>query len=639
MNVLKFTLTIVIVAVSYASCVNIEIEPINRIKDEDIFGAEVGLLTYRSQLYTELPIEDFKYAHDKLFNDHNVVKSINSLSGESISRDVSGAATEKVGYWDDAYRLIRRANYFIENLPGYESIHGADRVKHLLGEAHFIRAYTYFALAKRYGGVPIIHRVLNYPEETMEELQIPRSSEEATWDAIADDFDYAIEAMDEKSPRSTANKYVAAAYKSRAMLYAGSIAKYNKITLKDDFNTLVCGIPAERAVGYFKQSFDAAKLLEGKFQLYMKSWAANDKEAQYKNFLEIFSEQDMGANPEIIFVKDFSEPDAVSSWDAYHVPLQGKGPNGYSQETNPTLDFIELFDGIEKDENGRFANLDGMGKYRYFDDMMAPFKNAEPRLRGTVIFPGDTWKNMTIEIRRGIFTGPVDGGINRFLPENSTSSYTSVPNLVLSSDANQTPYEVRAGVFMNPAGLTGTFNSGTTCLSGFSLRKLLDESVPTELVREQFCTTPWVDMRYAEVLLNRAEAAYELYAAGQGGDFHADAYHCIQQIRERAGAQLLTSDAELNDIEIVRKERRKELAFEHKTWWDLRRWRIIDKEQNARVYRILMPFYVKENGKYIFDARLDEKNKQYTFNTKWYYQEIPSGEISKNTNIKQNPGY
>lgn len=280
-----------------------------------------------------------------------------------------------------------------------------------------------------------------------------------------------------------------------------------------------------------------------------------------------------------------------------------------------------------------------MGKYRYFDDMMAPFKNAEPRLRGTVIFPGDTWKNMTIEIRRGIFTGPVDGGINRFLPENSTSSYTSVPNLVLSSDANQTPYEVRAGVFMNPAGLTGTFNSGTTCLSGFSLRKLLDESVPTELVREQFCTTPWVDMRYAEVLLNRAEAAYELYAAGQGGDFHADAYHCIQQIRERAGAQLLTSDAELNDIEIVRKERRKELAFEHKTWWDLRRWRIIDKEQNARVYRILMPFYVKENGKYIFDARLDEKNKQYTFNTKWYYQEIPSGEISKNTNIKQNPGY
>src|SRR5690606_23196214 len=145
----------------------------------------------------------------------------------------------------------------------------------------FIRAYTYFALAKRYGGVPIIQRVLNYPDESIEELQVPRSSEEETWDAIASDFDYAIAAMDEKSPRSTANKYVAAAYKSRAMLYAGSIAKYNTITLSDDFNSQVCGIPAARAVDYFKQSYDAAKLLEGNFQLYMKSWVAGDKEAQY----------------------------------------------------------------------------------------------------------------------------------------------------------------------------------------------------------------------------------------------------------------------------------------------------------------------------------------------------------------------
>jgi len=639
MNVLKFTFALLVGTVAYSSCLNIEIEPINRIKDEDIFGSEVGLMTYRSQLYTELPIEDFKYAHDKLFNDHNVVRSINSLSGESISRDVSGAAIENVGYWDDAYRLIRRANYFIETLPKYESIHGADRTRHLLGEAYFIRAYTYFALAKRYGGVPLIHRVLNYPEETMEELQIPRSSEEATWDAIASDFDEAIAAMDEESPRSMANKYVAAAYKSRAMLYAGSIARYNTITLADAFNSQVCGIPAARATDYFKQSFEAAKLLEGHFELYTKSWAANDKEAQYKNFLEIFSVRDMGSNPEIVFVKDFSEPDAVSSWDAYHVPLQGKGPNGYSQETNPTLDFIELFDGIQKDENGKFAFLDADGNYRYYDDMMSPFKDAEPRLRGTVIFPGDTWKNMTIEIRRGIYTGPTHGGITRFLPENSTLSYTTVPNLILSSDANQTPYEVQPGVFMNPAGLTGTFNSGTTCLSGFSLRKWLDESVPTELVRERFCTTPWIDMRYAEVLLNRAEAAYELYEAGQGAAYRTDAYQCIQLIRERAGATLLAGEADLNDMQIVRNERKKELAFEHKAWWDLRRWRVIDEEQNARVYRILMPFYVQENGKYIFDARLDEKNRKYTFNTKWYYQEIPSGEIAKNTHIKQNPGY
>ncbi|MDR1719429.1 MAG: RagB/SusD family nutrient uptake outer membrane protein [Dysgonamonadaceae bacterium] len=627
----------------FQSCVNIEVEPINRVKDTEIFGSETGLFTYRSQMYCELPIEDFKYAHDKLFNDHNCTKSINSLAGESISRDVSGAATEAVGYWNDAYTLIRRANYIIEHLPEYESIHGQDRIKHLVGEAYFIRAYTYYALAKRYGGVPIVQRVLQYPEESIEELQLPRSSEEATWDAIAADFDLAIANMDATSLRGTANKYVAAAYKSRAMLHAGSIAKYNTITLRDNFNTLVCGIPSTRANDYFKQSYDAAKLLDGKYSLYLKSWKSDDKEAQYKNFLELFSQNKSADHPEIIFVKDFSEPESVSSWDAYHVPLQGKGPSGYSQETNPTLDFIELFDGIEKDASGKFANLDASGNYRYFDDTMEPFLNVEPRLRATVILPGDVWKNMIIEIRRGIYTGSISGGISRFLAENATTAYTSTQvykdnKLVLSADANQKPYEVSPGVLMNPAGLTGTFNSGTTCLTGFSLRKLLDESIPTELVRERYCTTSWVDMRYAEVLLNRAEAAAELASAGEGNAYRADAYNCIREIRQRAGAYPLSGEADLT-LDVVRNERKKELAFEHKAWWDLRRWRTIEKEQNARVYRVAMPFYVKENGKYIFDVRLDEKNKKYTFNTKWYYQEIPSSEISKNPNIIQNPGY
>ncbi|MDR3219467.1 MAG: RagB/SusD family nutrient uptake outer membrane protein [Dysgonamonadaceae bacterium] len=627
----------------FQSCVNIEIEPINRVKDTEIFGSETGLFTYRSQMYCELPIEDFKYAHDKLFNDHNCTKSINSLAGESISRDVSGADTEKVGYWEEAYTLIRRANYFIEHLPEYEYIHGPERIKHLLGEAYFIRAYTCFALAKRYGGIPIVQRVLQYPEESIEDLQLPRNSEEETWDAIAADFDYAIANMDETGLRGTANKYVAAAYKSRAMLYAGCIARYNTITLRDNRNTLVCGIPASRANDYFKQSYEAAKIMEGKYSLYLKSWKADDKEAQYKNFLEIFSQNKAADHSEIIFVKDFNEPESVSSWDAYHVPLQGKGPNGYSQETNPTLDFVELFDGIDKDAKGKFANLDASGHYRYFDNTMEPFQNAEPRLRATVIFPGDIWKSMVIEIRRGIYTGPITGGISRFLAENATTAYTSTQvykdnKLILSADANQKPYEISPGIFMNPAGLTGTFNSGTTCLTGFSLRKLLDESVPTELVRERYCTTSWIDMRYAEVLLNRAEAACELFIAGEGNAYRTDAYNCIREIRQRAGADPLNDEVGIN-MDVVRNERKKELAFEHKAWWDMRRWRTIEKEQNTQVYRIIMPFYIKENGKYIFDVRLDEKNKKYTFNTKWYYQEIPSSEISKNPNIIQNPGY
>ena len=77
-------------------------------------------------------------------------------------------------------------------------------------------------------------------------------------------------------------------------------------------------------------------------------------------------------------------------------------------------------------------------------------------------------------------------------------------------------------------------------------------------------------------------------------------------IRERAGATLLGNVAETT-MEIVRTERRKELGFENKTWWDMKRWRTLDREQNNRIYRILMPFYADKAGKWFFDARYDEK--------------------------------
>lgn len=77
-------------------------------------------------------------------------------------------------------------------------------------------------------------------------------------------------------------------------------------------------------------------------------------------------------------------------------------------------------------------------------------------------------------------------------------------------------------------------------------------------------------MRYAEVLLNAAEAAVELSLAGapspDGSDMLSVATKAINDIRERAGANMLTAalSATNDSRDIVRKERRKELAFENK---------------------------------------------------------------------------
>ena len=55
---------------------------------------------------------------------------------------------------------------------------------------------------------------------------------------------------------------------------------------------------------------------------------------------------------------------------------------------------------------------------------------------------------------------------------------------------------------------------------------------------------------------------------------------------------------------------------------------------------MLYPYFILENGKYIFQRRTDERNAVYTFDVRWYYEPIPSDQIAKNPNLlPNNPGY
>ncbi|MRG45229.1 RagB/SusD family nutrient uptake outer membrane protein [Chitinophaga sp. SYP-B3965] len=622
--------------VCFVGCTDLDIPPMNVIQDKDVFTTEGGIRIYMARCYSELPLEDFRYSPTRGTNHFWIINPQPANTGEALSRDLNGSTTEGFNFWERAYPLLREANYFLQTLPTYAGNFQQADVNHWMGEARFIRAVTYMALVKRYGGVPIVNTVLNYPEQSIEELRVPRASEAAVYDSIAADLDFAYNNMKPTSESGRANKYVAAAFKSRAMLYAGSIAKYNQIQLFDGNQNRLCGIPATRANEYFKAAYDAAVLLEGQYSLYRKNWTAGDKAAQMQNYINLFFDATSGEN---ILIKGYKYPETVHGYDAYNVPRQLMGGNGYSSEVNPTLNLVELFDGIPKNADGTIQTLDATGKYILYTNTLDLFANAEPRLRASVIVPGDVFKNESIEIYRGIYTGAVAGGIDRLLPEGSTAPYPAA-NIVSSANAQQTPFTLPDGSKKNPAGRSGVFTAdGTAAVSGFSVRKYLDPARPTAEVLENRSDQTWIEMRYAEVLLNRAEAAYELYAGGQAGNYLQDAFNIINQIRDRAGAVLLGSIAELNNINIVRNERRKELAFENKVWWDLKRWRILDKEQNGTVYRTLMPFYAAGAGKYFFDARFDERNSRYTFDTRWYYQEIPGSEISKSQNLIQNPGY
>lgn len=465
--------------------------------------------------------------------------------------------------------------------------------------------------------------------------------------AISSDFDQAISLLPVSSPeRGRVNKNVAYGLKARAMIYAGSIAKYNDVNFRDaKTGARVCGMDPSLARDFFLHAYEAAKAVSG-YKLYKDEWKADDKKAQYTNYCHIFNNV---TNSEVMLAREFSYPDDVHGYNAYNVPHQLRGGNGYSSETNPTLDFVEMFDGLQKDANGHIDVYNADNTYKLYDDPMDLFKDAEPRLRANVVFPNDVMSGQNIEIWRGIYTAQdaSTGKINRLISDGETRTYQSIPEvdakIVYSSNDSQTPYTMHNGNTMNPAGRSGYFTgSGDCALSGFSVRKYISETLTDDNTLENHDDDPWIELRYAEVLITEAEAAAELASYGDNSKLN-EAYECINQIRERAGANLLSDDEKNgvdNFIHVVRKERRKELAFENKIWWDLKRWRVIDKEQNNRRWRVLMPFYADHAGKWFFDARYDEGNRIYTFDTRWYYQEIPSNAISSSNNlIIQNPGY
>ncbi|RYZ14446.1 MAG: RagB/SusD family nutrient uptake outer membrane protein, partial [Sphingobacteriales bacterium] len=321
------------------------------------------------------------------------------------------------GYWP--YDDIRAVNYVIENMPKYAGNFTESRVTELLGEAYFCRAFFYFSLAKRYGGVPIVSTVQNYPQQSIEELQVPRNKEEEVWTFIGEDLDKAYEMMSATSPRGRANKYVALALKSRAMLYAGSIAKYGSVNFVDGEakSAGLVGIPADKASSFFQKAWDAAKLFEGtSYKLYNKY--PSDK---VKNYTDLFLDP---TSEENILVRDYSITTRTAhSWDATFSP--GFMTVGPESRAYPTLEFVERW--------GKLPVLDANDRPIKFNNLADLMNNSnlEPRLLATVYFPGATLRGKTFDTQRGLyenmFTGTVTQEVTKPL-EARTSITSSDPN-------------------------------------------------------------------------------------------------------------------------------------------------------------------------------------------------------------------
>ena len=202
------------------SCNTLDVPPINIIQDKDIFTSESGVTAYISSLYNDMPIQDLQATAWGFKNFWNSWPQGGHMSGELVNNMLFFVWDSPSGgmfqFW--AYDRVRKINYLIENLPQYAPNFPESLVNTWLGEAYFCRAYYYFAMVNRYGAVPLVKEVKNYPETSIEELQIPRNTQQEGWEFVAEDLDKAIELLPETSlERGRINKYVAYGLKSSFM--------------------------------------------------------------------------------------------------------------------------------------------------------------------------------------------------------------------------------------------------------------------------------------------------------------------------------------------------------------------------------------------------------------------------------------
>jgi len=381
--------------------------------------------------------------------------------------------------WHDSYVGIGRCNTFMANVDKVEM--SEDTKTRMKGEVHFLRGLYYFMLENYYGDVPLILD----PPNLSTQAALPRTPREEVVTQIIKDLDSAALVLPLKYSKGDigrATKGAAMALKARILLYEASPL----------FNS-------SNDAAKWKAAADAAKAVMD---------LPGTGYGLYNDYRGLFLPQNEN-NKEVIFDVQYIFPGLGTSFD-----LIGKQYN-----TNaPVLGLAEAYD-----MNNGLPITDPASGY----DPAKPYANRDPRLYGTIFFPGDTLMEVKVTNSRFAVTG---FGMKKY------TIYDKGPA---------------------PAGQTD-LKSGQS-------------------------ETNFIILRYADILLMYAEALNEASGPSQ------EVYDALNAVRQRPSVNLPEIDpavtpytqAELR--EIIHHERRIELAGEGLYYNDIRRWKTAETVLNAPI--------------------------------------------------------
>ena len=507
--------------------------------------------------------------------------------------------------WNPLYANVRRENLFFSKINSGQATADEEWIDRLKGEVYFNRAMTYHYLVALYGGVPIITKAFSLTDDFTE----PRNTYEECINFIVGQLDSAVLFLPDKyndaKLTGRATKGAALALKSRVLLYAASDLhnpQKNSIVTNGFSNPELLGYTGGDATTRWKAAKDAAKAVIdlNLYDLYKKNPASTDSVAQ--NFVDYFLSY--GTEEDILL--QFFTPASQNEGDTYR-PGVTTCPNGYDCWGNQTP-LGELVDDYEMKDGSKFNWNNPVHKAN-------PYVNREARFYATILYEGAPYRKrpdsyQEIDPWNKIQVGRV---------------YDPSGNMILGGiDTRDGPVNVANGGY-----------------TGYYTHKFIDPTIDAAFVTQDI---PFRHIRYAEVILNYAEACMEL---GETAEAHA----YINMIRKRAGQPNLAETLMGDELrQAIRHERRIELVYENFRFWDIRRW-LIGNAVHRQTHAVDVRYVTSEKN--ISNYRKADGSTWSTptftpvetpgdareWDNKAYFFPIKRDEMNKDGQLIQNPGY
>lgn len=581
----------------------LELQPLDAYSDAAVWKDPVLAELFVNNLYMRVNYPGNKFAitcfvdegHRRDGNDELNFNN-SKITPDKISNDWKNNSGNVFWTWDQLYISIRACNKFLGNidkLPENNNLtDGVTMKDRMTGEVTFLRAWFYYCLTSLYGGVPLITKTYGLQDDFM----TPRSSYEECIKFISNECDKAaglLPLVHSGNNLGRITKGAALTLKSRILIYAASDL-YNTVIFTNYEHPELIGYtdksPSARQARY-QAAKDAAKSVMdlGVYSLHKANPAPGDSVAA--NIDEIFNTY---KTEEDIWVRFYTPTSFTVDryWDALVLP------NGYYNQGNntPTDNLVrsyEMKDGTKFNWNNPVHKA-------------APYANRDPRFYATILYEGAKWRPRYESL------APLDPkGVIQVGTWKKWNSSTNTEYEVYGLDSRK--------------GQNSAFEAGYT---GYYVRKHCDQNIDANFFVND---KPWRLLRYAEVILNYAEACI-----GLGQEEEARTY--INMIRKRAGMPDVT-DSGVALLNRFRNEKRVEMAFEDQRFFDVRRW-VIGPEAYVAAYKVEVVYPLLADKTTSTVPTITPKTHQtYAWINKAYFWPIMRDEMNKNTSLIQNPDY